>query len=355
MGKVLVEKLLRSCENVNKIYILIRNKKGKNLEERRIAFIEHLVFNKLRENEPQVLDKVHPISGDVSIDGLEMNENDQKLLIEDVNIVFHCAANVRFDLSLRDAVNFNVLGTQRVLTLAEKMKNLQVFLHVSTTFCHCNESTLEERYYPANDNPFGIIEMVKNLKDETLELITPKLLNGLPNTYAYTKGLTEDLVHSYMNKLPIAIARPSIVISSWKEPFEGWIEGFQGPAAISLAAAKGIIRSMNCFPDFKSQTVPVDIIINAIIVIAHKRSKMGLNDEYYCNLSDYTNPPATWGQILELGRDMIKEYPMSQCLWYPGGSFKKNYYVHLIYSFLFHLLPAYFIDFMMIIFGRKPL
>lgn len=34
MGKVLVEKLLYSCPDLNKIYILIRPKRGKSIENR---------------------------------------------------------------------------------------------------------------------------------------------------------------------------------------------------------------------------------------------------------------------------------------------------------------------------------
>lgn len=48
-----------------------------------------------------------------------------------------------------------------------------------------------------------------------------RLLQGMPNTYAFTKGLSEDLVHSYKDKFPIVIARPTIVTAAWKEPFEG--------------------------------------------------------------------------------------------------------------------------------------
>lgn len=33
---------------------------------------------------------------------------------------------------------------------------------------------------------------------------------GLPNTYAYTKALTEDLVYSYAGRIPLVITRPSI-------------------------------------------------------------------------------------------------------------------------------------------------
>lgn len=34
MGKALLEKLLRSCPGIEKIYVLIRPKKGKQLQER---------------------------------------------------------------------------------------------------------------------------------------------------------------------------------------------------------------------------------------------------------------------------------------------------------------------------------
>lgn len=34
MGKVLIEKLLRSCPHVNKLFILIRPKKNQNSQER---------------------------------------------------------------------------------------------------------------------------------------------------------------------------------------------------------------------------------------------------------------------------------------------------------------------------------
>lgn len=48
------------------------------------------------------------------------------------------------------------------------------------------------------------------MDDELLTLLTPKLLGDAPNTYAYTKCLTEQLVRDCAKKIPIAIARPSI-------------------------------------------------------------------------------------------------------------------------------------------------
>lgn len=100
-----------------------------------------------------------------------------------------------------------------------------------------------------------------------------RLLNGLPNTYAFTKSLGEDLVHSYKGKFPIAVCRPAIVTASWKEPFEGWIEGVNGPTGLMIAGSRGVIRSMLCNPDYLSESMPVDLTSNAIIAVGWKLCK----------------------------------------------------------------------------------
>ena len=46
LGKVLIEKLLRSCPNVRKIYILLRSKKGRSSEERIKSLFNMEVFRK---------------------------------------------------------------------------------------------------------------------------------------------------------------------------------------------------------------------------------------------------------------------------------------------------------------------
>lgn len=43
MGKVLVEKLLRDCPDIEKMYLLIRTKKGVDAEQRREEYISHMV------------------------------------------------------------------------------------------------------------------------------------------------------------------------------------------------------------------------------------------------------------------------------------------------------------------------
>lgn len=265
------------------------------------------------------------------------------------------AANVRFDLSLKEATNFNISGTYRVLKLATKIKHLEVFTHVSTAYCHCNEEVLDECYYKPTENPYGMMEITKLLSDEMLEMITPKILGDTPNTYSYTKGITEDLVHSFHDKLPIVIVRPSIVIASYKEPMPGFIEGVNGPTGLMIAAAKGVVRSMLGNPENSCETIPVDVNINCIIALAYKKSLMKDKDEvYYCNITDSGMHTITWGQALDLGKEVFDQYPMSVALWYPNGSMKTNRFLHTLCVIFFHYLPAYVIDFLLFITGNKP-
>lgn len=57
---------------------------------------------------------------------LGLFEKDYNFLVENVSIVFHVAASVRFDESIKDATIMNVRGTREVVQLAKQMKNLKV-------------------------------------------------------------------------------------------------------------------------------------------------------------------------------------------------------------------------------------
>lgn len=353
MGKVLVEKLLRDCPDVNCLYLLIRPKKGMDPDTRKKEYLKSEAFKDLLEKNPLISDKVKVIKGDVLEEDLGISENDRNELISKINIVFHCAANVRFDQELKGALEMNLGGTLRMMKLAEKITNLKVFVHVSTTYCHCKEDILEERAYPAPNDPLAILQMVRSLDDKFLEKITPQLLNGLPNTYSYSKALSEGLVNSYGSKLPLVICRPPIVTAALKEPIPGWVEGVTGPTGLVIGAARGVIRTMHCNPDYLADTMPVDLAINAIIVAAWDRAHKKLDQTDYFNVVLPSKSLMTWGESLETGKRIFYENPLCFSLWYPDGSIKKNYYHHMISLFFFHLLPAYFIDGLLFLLGQK--
>ncbi|XP_037039618.1 putative fatty acyl-CoA reductase CG5065 [Bradysia coprophila] len=354
MGKVLVEKLLRDCPDVAQLYLLIRPKRGVEPAQRREDYINHFIFENVRKSDAKQMQKIKTVKGDVSLECLGIDAADRTQLIANVDVVFHCAANVRFDQPLKDAVNLNTLGTNRVLKLAEEMTRLKVFVHVSTAYCQCNEDVLEERGYSAPHSPLGIAKMTQLLDDEVLSMITPKLLKGLPNTYAYTKALTEDLVSSYDNRIPIVITRPSIVTAAWKEPYPGWVEGMNGPTGLMIGAARGVVRSMHCNPDLPSDVVPVDTAINAIVAAAWER---GLNETkkiQYVNITLPQEKQLTWGESVEKGKEFFYKNPLCFSLWYPAGSIKSNYFHHIFCVIFFHYLPAYFIDALLVLLRKKP-
>lgn len=112
--------------------------------------------------------KVVFINGDITVDGLGISVTDDATLINEVNVVFHCAANVKFNDALKDAININAVGTLRMLKFAERVKNLKVFSYMSTTFCQSYQEQLEERFYPTNLDVLEIIEKTKLLDDEDL-------------------------------------------------------------------------------------------------------------------------------------------------------------------------------------------
>ena len=70
--------------------------------------------------------KLIAIEGDVTLPGFGISSDDMQLLIDNVSIVFHSAATVRFDEDLKKAIEMNVEGPRRMLHICKQMKKLQV-------------------------------------------------------------------------------------------------------------------------------------------------------------------------------------------------------------------------------------
>lgn len=132
------------------------------------------VFDNLRQSKPDCLKKIKLISGDIIEENLGIGKKDEIEIIENVNIIFHCAARAKFSLTLRDALTFNTLGTFRILKLAEKMKNLIVFSHFSTVYCNPTEKVMYEKYTPATSDPFEVLELLQSSKSSDLDDAEPR-------------------------------------------------------------------------------------------------------------------------------------------------------------------------------------
>ena len=271
MGKVLIEKLLRSCPDIKTIYVLLRPKKGKSIEERLKVITDLPLFTVLKSYNAMALEKLEVVSGDVSALDLGLSDADIDRM-KDVSIIFHSAASVRFDDPLKYAVFMNTRGTREVMEFAKKLNNIKVVMHVSTTYSHPELKYVGEKIH----NPYvdwkKTIQICEKLDDDVLNLSTPKYTKFMPNTYTFTKALAEQVVDDYKNDLPLVMFRPSIVISSMKEPFPGWIDNFNGPVGLLVGSGLGIMRSMYCNPENIADFTPVDICIKAMIIAAWKRA-----------------------------------------------------------------------------------
>lgn len=63
----------------------------------------------------------------------------------------------------------------------------------------------------------------------------------------------------------------------------------------------------------------------------------------------------TWGEVLGFGREIVHKYPFEWTVWYPGGDIRTNVFLHNVMVVLFHKIPAYFIDFLLLLFMQKRL
>ncbi|RZF49251.1 hypothetical protein LSTR_LSTR002872 [Laodelphax striatellus] len=358
MGKVLVEKLLFSCPDLKRIYVLIRTKRGIPPALRIEEIFKIPLFERLRRQHPDRLSKVTALEGDVSLEGVGVSAPDRATLVSQVSVVFHLAASLKLEGRLKQLVNTNLQGTQRVLDLCSQMEQLKMMLHLSTAFCHVDVVEMEERVYSGDTDPQDVIAITRWMDAQSLDNVTARLISPHPNCYTYTKRLAETLVDKSRKIIPVSIARPSIVTPAIEEPMAGWVDNLNGPMGLLVGGGKGVIRTMHCRGELCAQVIPVDKAINAIIAFVpsaaaiYEKNRntetpvMNITQEGFVD-------PVTWSEVLEKGKRLAWENPFEMMLWYPNGSIHASWLMHSICVLLFHWLPAYFIDLMMLVFQQK--
>lgn len=70
--------------------------------------------------------KISMLSGDCALPDLGLNEQDKNILLTQVDVIFHCAATVRFDEHLKVAARINVRAVRDLIAMAKQMKQLKV-------------------------------------------------------------------------------------------------------------------------------------------------------------------------------------------------------------------------------------
>nr|ALJ30243.1 putative fatty acyl reductase FAR9 [Spodoptera litura] len=110
---------------------------------------------------------------------------------------------------------------------------------------------------------------------------------------------------------------------------------------------------MHCNENYEADVVPVDVTVNACIILGYLTGMEKPKKINFCNITQSQINPITWGQALDMGRVHVQEFPFTVCLWYPGGSAKSSWIAHQFALFFTHMLPAYFVDLLMFLMGKK--
>uniref|UniRef100_A0A1B0FI19 Fatty acyl-CoA reductase n=1 Tax=Glossina morsitans morsitans TaxID=37546 RepID=A0A1B0FI19_GLOMM len=249
VGKTLLEKLLWSFAQIKCIYILIREKNGKTAEQRFHDFRAHKIFGRLRLQQPNNLNKLKFLAGNIEKENLGLSQADKTRLSQEVNIIFHSAATVRFNERLKVAAQVNAIATWNLLEFCKQMPLLKSFVYVSTAYCNPGRKYVDEEIYPT---------------------LPP---GPHPNTYTFTKSIAEQIVNDYKHFLPIVIVRPSIVTAAHREPYPGWIDNIQGITGIMMEIGKGSISSILGDKNIICDIIPVDYVVTSLIMTAQRAVK----------------------------------------------------------------------------------
>ncbi len=327
VGTALVERLLRSAPRCELVLLVRPSKRHDPAERVRREIFKNNAFDRLKAElndtaEPfaaMVARRVHAIGGDVSTDGLGLNDAD-RVTFASCDIVIHSAAAVAFDSPLDSAVEINLLGPTRVADTLNALGIAPHMVSVSTCYVAGNRrgNAPEEL---VSDGPFDLglswrkevaaarrlrsdleassrdpkrlvafrtearkelgaagapalaskTEQIRErwVSDQLVEAGRARAASvGWPDAYAYTKALGEQALTEVKGAVPVSIVRPSIIESALAEPFPGWIRGFRMAEPVILSYARGLLKEFPGVPEGTVDVIPVDLVVAAIIAVA---------------------------------------------------------------------------------------
>jgi alcohol-forming fatty acyl-CoA reductase len=370
LGTALVERLLREVPDVELVVLVRPGRRGDAARRAERDILRNDCFDRLRSERgdrftTEIATRLHAIAGDVSTDGLGLNEVDQAILAS-CDIVIHSAAAVSFDEPLDTAVEVNLLGPARVVetlnALFVDQERLPHLISVSTAYVNSGhrgdaleELVSESRYLSLPDwkaevaasrrarsdldaesrSPERLTEFRKQartelgaagealLSERTERLreqwVTDKLVEsgraraqalGWPDAYAFTKSLGELALAERRGKIPTTIVRPSIVESALAEPRPGWIRGFRMAEPVIISYARGLLDQFPGVPEGTVDVVPVDLVVSALIAVAAAPVPASEADPTVFHVASGVRNPLRYGTLVSLCEEWFTERPL---------------------------------------------
>ena len=371
VGTALVERLLRSVPECD-LVLLVRAGKRSNAAERvRREILKNDAFDGLRAQlqashlssgtetfDEMTARRITTITGDVSTDGLGLDDDDLATLA-DCQVVIHSAAAVSFDSPLDSAVEINLMGPTRIAATLNQLGASPHLVSVSTCYVAGNRrGTAPEELVSAGPFDVGLDwrrevaaarrlradlddrsrtpEMLRRYRHEARDELgaagTPALSSkteqirerwvsdelieagraraasvGWPDAYAFTKALGEQALTETKGSLAVSIVRPSIIESAVSEPFPGWIRGFRMAEPVILSYARGLLSEFPGVPEGTVDVIPVDLVVAAIITVAALGPQRA---PAITQVASGSTNPLRYGTLVDNVRDWFNEHPI---------------------------------------------
>jgi thioester reductase-like protein len=194
--------------------------------------------------------RVFTVRGELTSPGLGLGRN-REALTERVCEIVHSAASVSFELGLEASRAINVEGTRRVLELAASCQaapgGLRRMTHVSTAYVAGERAGC----FSEDDLDVG---------------------QGFRNSYERSKFEAETLIAKWRSRLPITVARPSIIVG---ERASGWTASFNVLYWPLRAFSRGAYLAVPARASAPVDVVPVDYVSEAIFALSQAPHAVG--------------------------------------------------------------------------------
>ncbi|MBI1745580.1 MAG: SDR family oxidoreductase [Acidobacteria bacterium] len=246
LGMELLQRLLAHDPN-HHLFLLVRSSRSESAQERVQGILGNLNPRTLVEPAGS---RVETIEGDIALDRFGLDPHKYDALARRITHIIHCAATVRFDLSLDEARRTNTQGTHHMLDFAERcvqQGHLDRFDYIGTS-------------YVAGQRR-GII------KESELDCG-----QAFANSYEQSKFEAERRVREYVPRLPITIFRPSIIVGNSQTGSTASFQGAYKPLRLYVK------RLIVCIPADKAtpvDIVPVDYVADSVCYLIEHQSPHG--------------------------------------------------------------------------------
>ena len=276
LGAHLLARILKSPENVDNVYCLVR---GKNNEEPRKRLYDTMFFYFGNEYDALLEKMVTVIEADISKEDLGMHPVAFKLLKENVNTVIHSAANVKHYGNYADFEKANIIGTKNIISFC---KIASAELHYISTM------TISANYLIEQENNNIVFTESSFFENQNFD----------ENVYAKSKLLAEESVLSEIpNGLNATIYRIGDLSGRYSDGvFQKNIE--ENSIYLRLKSILEIGAISDALKDLELEFTPVDEAADSIIKIIwsdiaknrifhiYNQNKITTNDLIYM-LQDY--------------------------------------------------------------------